>query len=167
MNVAELMELNNLRSDRISIGQKLSLQKQAKKEGLVVFKFWKKISPLKKLPPNVYRFIGIVITFNFITFTRTWFRSPTWDGAWQMLYQIKNDWNLSVAPEILASYSSVFWVMLVGFIIHWLPASWKGWYRQKFAHAPVYLQIAALVITVFALYQVLTTDMQPFIYFDF
>jgi len=135
--------------------------------GLVVFKFWKKITPLKKLPPQVYRFIGIVVTFHFITFTRIWFRAPTWEGAWQIVHQIQHDWKLSIAPQILSSYAQVFWVMLIGFVIHWLPTQWKAYYRQRFANAPLYLQIAALVITVFTVYQVLTADMQPFIYFDF
>lgn len=53
--------------------------------GLVVYKNWKKISPWADKSRWYNRAIGLAITLIFITFTRAWFRSPTWDGAIQIL----------------------------------------------------------------------------------
>jgi hypothetical protein len=52
-------------------------------------------------------------------------------------------------------------------VIHWLPDRWKRWYRYNFAMMPLWLMALVVVVTIFALYQFITADMQPFIYFQF
>ena len=70
--------------------------------GLVVYKNWKKISPWADKSRWYNRAIGLVITLVFITFTRAWFRSPTWDGAIQILAKIPNDFGWSTVGGVLA-----------------------------------------------------------------
>jgi hypothetical protein len=52
-------------------------------------------------------------------------------------------------------------------IIHWLPDRWKRWYRINFAMLPLWLMGIIVVVVVFVLYQFVTADLQPFIYFQF
>ncbi len=135
--------------------------------GLVVYKSWKKISPyehIQSIPVTIWK---IALTFTFITFTRIWFRSESMETTVQILQQISGNFQWHLIPEVLASYKLVFVAMLIGFIIHWLPYSLKDKTQHSFASQPLFVQVAAMVITSFVIFQTLAADMQPFIYFQF
>ena len=88
--------------------------------GLVVYKFWRKISPWEKANHRLAVVWKIAITFTFITFTRVFFRSESMEVVSGMLHQIFSPTALALIPEILISYKWVFLVMLTGFVFHWL-----------------------------------------------
>jgi D-alanyl-lipoteichoic acid acyltransferase DltB (MBOAT superfamily) len=135
--------------------------------GLVVYKLWKKISPWEDRTKWYNRAIGIFTTLVFITFTRTWFRGESWEKSRQMLDQIAFQFQGHLVGDILVGYRNVFLVMLLGFIIHWLPASTKQWYRQKFVDMPLIFKAFITLISIVFIYQILSADLQPFIYFAF
>ncbi|MCT4622889.1 MAG: MBOAT family protein, partial [Schleiferiaceae bacterium] len=135
--------------------------------GLVVYKLWKKVSPWADRSKWYNRAIGIFITLCFITFTRTWFRSNSWEGAKTMLYQIVNNFKPEIIPDVIVAFNKVFIVMLLGFLIHWIPSTIKEKYRKAFSTAPVALQILVALGSIFFVYQIVSSDLQPFIYFDF
>ena len=121
---------------------------------------------------------SIFLTFVFITFTRLFFRSGSnlapdeanevaWSTAKNMVIRIGGKWQTELIPDILYEYRFVFILFVTGMIIHWLPTRWKRWYRINFAMLPVWLIGLIVVITVFVLYQFVTADLQPFIYFQF
>jgi alginate O-acetyltransferase complex protein AlgI len=151
---------------------------------LVFYKSWKKISPWEKHKHRMaVRAWAIFLTFSFITFTRVWFRagsSNTWSdlntthnlqsefmAATSMLEQIFFHMNWSIAPQVLMAYWNVFVVILIGLIIHWLPSSFKENYRSRFADLPIWCIGLAGFITIVLAYQIMSADMQPFIYFQF
>ncbi len=118
------------------------------------------------------------MTFVFISFTRLFFRSGSnldpaianetaWNTAKSMVNSIGGHWNIPAIPEILNNYWPVFTLFLAGMIIHWLPERWKRWYRVNFALMPLWLMALVMVVAVFFLYQFVTADLQPFIYFQF
>lgn len=120
---------------------------------------------------------AVWVTFVFITFTRLFFRSGSnldpavanetaWRIASEMVNQIGSAWNANVGDIILA-YDKVFALFVLGMIIHWLPDNWKRRYRIWFARTPLPLMALAVVAAVFILYQFVTAEMQPFIYFQF
>jgi hypothetical protein len=84
-----------------------------------------------------------------------------------MLQQISQNFSLQLMPKMIVSYGAVFGIMLFAYIIHWLPSNFKETYRGWFIQTPVYAKVAIAVITVFALYQVKSSVLQPFIYFQF
>ncbi|KAB2814687.1 MBOAT family O-acyltransferase [Phaeocystidibacter luteus] len=135
--------------------------------GLVVYKLWKKISPWGDKSKWYFRAWGIVLTFVFITFTRTWFRNESFDNALIMLNQIGGSFNLALVPEILSGFWNVFLVMGIGMIIHWFPSSFKLYYRELFVKSHWAIQIFVSFFACIAAYQVLSADLQPFIYFAF
>jgi alginate O-acetyltransferase complex protein AlgI len=61
----------------------------------------------------------------------------------------------------------VFSVILVGYLIHWIPESFKEKYRLKFAELPLPVMSLVAVAFVFCIYQMVSGEMQPFIYFQF
>ncbi|MDR2868142.1 MAG: MBOAT family protein [Bacteroidales bacterium] len=121
---------------------------------------------------------SIFLTFVFITFTRLFFRSGSnlnpaeansvaWNTAKSMINQIGSSWRLDLSPKILLEYRYVFILFVLGMLIHWVPTNFKRKYRLTFASLPMWLQGTIAVITIFILYQFVTADMQPFIYFQF
>lgn len=118
------------------------------------------------------------LTFIFISFTRLFFRSGSnldpaeanevaWRTATQMVERIGGKWNFDQIPAILQNYAPVFIVFLLGMIIHWLPERFKRRYRLWFACMPLWLMLIVVVLGVFVVYQFITADLQPFIYFQF
>ncbi len=121
---------------------------------------------------------SVMLTFVFISFTRLFFRSGSnldpaeaneqaWQTASMMVGQIGSHWNLAQIPEIVGHYWAPFVVFLVGMIIHWLPERFKRRYRLTFASLPLWAIATVAVITVVVVYQFITADLQPFIYFQF
>ena len=151
--------------------------------GIVIYKLWKKISPLKEKSSWFYKIWGVIITFNFVTFTRIWFRSGSinswdkinqshniiseWFTANDILNQLFFNFQLNLALEVLIVYQNVFTVIGIGFLIHFIPEKWKKWYRDKFATSSVLVQLLIGFVAVFFMYQIASTSLQPFIYFQF
>lgn len=135
--------------------------------GLLIYKGWSRISPWGKSTHWFAHLQAVVITFTFITFTRFWFRGSSLEVVDQMFHQISSDFGWSLMGDVLVGFSSVLLVMLAGFIIHWLPERTKQWYRTSFAALPLWAMALACVAVVLAIYQTVTAEMVPFIYFQF
>lgn len=121
---------------------------------------------------------NVTMTFLFISFTRLFFRSGSnlnpaeaneiaWRTAREMVNQIGGHWNLQQIPDIVSNYAGVFLMFVVGMVIHWLPERFKRRYRLWFATMPLWLMALVTVAVVFLIYQFVTADLQPFIYFQF
>ncbi len=135
--------------------------------GLVVYKLWRKISPYERFNNFLAIFLKVFITFNFITFTRIWFRAEDMETTWQIIDRIGNSFSPELMGEVLISYSNVFTVMLIGFVIHWLPTKVKDWYRETFIRLPLVLKILVASLCIFVVYQAMSSELQAFIYFQF
>lgn len=119
-----------------------------------------------------------LLTFVFISFTRLFFRSGSnldpaeanevaWMTASLMVEQIGSHWQLNQIPLIVANYWIPFLLFAAGMAIHWLPTRFKRRYRIWFAQMPLWLMTIVVVMVVLILYQFVTADLQPFIYFQF
>ncbi len=135
--------------------------------GLLIYKGWARISPWNKSTHWFARFQAIAITFAFITFTRFWFRGSSLEQVNLMLGQIGGAFGWHLAGDVLWGFRSVFALMLLGFVVHWLPTTTKEWYRSKFAALPLWAMALVSVAVVFVVYQTVTAGMVPFIYFQF
>ena len=65
------------------------------------------------------------------------------------------------------AYDKVFALFALGMVIHWLPDNWIRRNRIWFARMPLPVMAVAVVLAVFIVYQFVTAEMQPFIYFQF
>jgi len=135
--------------------------------GLIAHKFWQKISPFKNTT-NVGVKIGLVlITLSFISFTRIYFRSPSMDIVNQIFDRINNHFSLYLLFDVIRGYWVVLLIVFLGYLIHWIPETSKEKYRSYFASLPLPLMALACCLIVFCLYQIMSSEMQPFIYFQF
>jgi hypothetical protein len=84
-----------------------------------------------------------------------------------MLHQISSDIQLALIPEVLVAYKWVFLVMAFGFFTHWLSESWKDKMKDWFIASPLWVKAAISAVVVIFVYQSISSEMQPFIYFQF
>ena len=135
--------------------------------GLVFYKFWKKIRPWNPKSSLLGRVFGISTTLFFITLSRAWFRSETWGDAISILTRIWTAFDPSITFDILTGFWRPLSLMLAGYLIHWIPEFQKANYRKKFMNAPVLIQWSCTLFVIVVLYQAMSFDSQPFIYFQF
>jgi len=135
--------------------------------GIVVYKFWRKISPWEKKTSRISTIWKIAITFSFITFTRIFFRSESMEIANALMHQIRHSFDFALIPEIIVSYKYVFGMMLFGFVTHWLSYDFKQKWKNRFINSPMWVKVIISAIIVFVIYQSISSEMQPFIYFQF
>jgi hypothetical protein len=81
--------------------------------------------------------------------------------------QITENFSPGSFLTVIPAYSSVFLIMAVGYVIHFLPDKVKESYRGFFIRIPLLVQIAIILLVAVMLYQMRTADVMPFIYFRF
>ena len=134
-------------------------------------------SPLPVLTHYIGRAWAILVTFTFITFTRLFFRSGSnldpatanekaWQTASDMMTRIGSRWSHNEWDVVMA-YRNVFLLFLLGMIIHWLPEDTKRRYRYWFAMMPLPVMCLVCIAVVLLVFQFVSAEMQPFIYFQF
>lgn len=134
--------------------------------GLVIHKIWEKINPFKK-QNIIYSWLAVFVTLLFISFTRIWFRSENLAVVDEIFYRIRYFAGFELILKVFAAYKVVFVVLLLAYIVHWIPEKLKEKYRLFFAKLPLPIMIFVIACMVFLMYQAITGDMQPFIYFQF
>lgn len=136
---------------------------------LVIYNYWRKISPYENSTWLVVHFWKVFLTFNFITFTRIWFRFEDEGAPMAMINHVWNhfDFTLETFGMVLWTYQSVFWVILFGFIVHWLPDNIKLMWEKLFSRSPMPVQAMAVAIIVILMYQAVSDTFKPFVYFQF
>jgi len=135
--------------------------------GLVVYKFWRKISPWERYNNMVVNAWKILVTFTFITFTRIFFRSENIEIAKNMMSQIWYDFNVTVVPAVVTANYPFFITLAVGFVLHWLPYTTKDKVRNAFIRSHVAFKIIACLIIIIIVYQYMKGGVRSFIYFQF
>ena len=136
---------------------------------LIFYQYWKKISPYENSTAWGIRAWRIFLTFNFITFTRIWFRLDEAGEPMKMLNHIwvHFDFTWDLFVKVLETYQAVFWLIITGFVLHWLPQSWKEKGTQLFARIPFVFQAICIAFSVFLMYQAISDTFKPFVYFQF
>lgn len=136
---------------------------------LVLFNYWKNISPYENKTNLIVRFWKVFITFNFITFTRIWFILQDDNAPFNFLKNIGTQFNLTAETfgKAIWTYQVVFMILIVGFIIHWLPQRIKDKWVSIFSKTPLSLQVISVSIAIILIYQAVSDESKGFVYFQF
>ena len=135
--------------------------------GLVLSKIWDFITGSKLKSGFFGRAASVFLTFNFVSFCWIFFRASDMDTAFLMIKQIAGSFSPVSYLTVLSTYSSIFVLIMVGYIVHFLPDRIKESYRGFFINIPVPAQVAITIIIAVMLYQMRLTEVVPFIYFRF
>lgn len=135
--------------------------------GLAIHKLWMNFFPKKEKENKINKFAASFLTFHFVLFAWMFFRADSLRSVSAMLNQIFYNFNWLKVADVIISYKNVFSLIVLAFIIHWLPVSFKEFYKNSFIRIPFFAKAFVVVIIVFMLFQVKSSEIQPFIYFQF
>lgn len=135
--------------------------------GLVISKFWRRISPYEKLKSLPVHWWKVLNTFAFITLTRIFFRAEDMNQANEVIGKIWGDIHWSILPDILVNFKEVFLLLALAFVVHWLPEKTKWQYKKLFIKSPAWAKVMVILVTMILIYQTMDSEMTPFIYFSF
>lgn len=142
--------------------------------GLVIHKLWVKLNTryrkhyTSRSSKNMFsHFISVFLTFHLVTFAWIFFRAESMKDSLGMITQIFGNFQLELVPVMISSYNKIFLIMLIGYFVHWLPASIKEFYRGMFIKSHLSIKILIAILVIFILYQAKSAEIQPFIYFQF
>ncbi|MBX2843812.1 MAG: MBOAT family protein [Flammeovirgaceae bacterium] len=134
---------------------------------LALHKMWMEVFKPVKNESYISKLIAGFITFHFVAFCWIYFRADTFTLANTVISQIATSFHPELIGEMVFSYNKVYAVILFGFVMHWLPGSWKNYASLTFNRIPDYAKATIIVIILLVLFQVKSSELQPFIYFQF
>ena len=136
---------------------------------LALHKMWMSITGRKKGEQSHgwRRVFGVIITFHFVSFCWIFFRNADFQNSMDMLKQIVTTFRPHLFPQLLDCYWKVLALMLLGFLLHFAPASWEDAVCRGVIRLPFVGKALMLVVLIYVVIQMKSSEIQPFIYFQF
>lgn len=113
------------------------------------------------------RAAGIFFTFNLVCFGWLMFRAESMQTVSLMLHQIAFDFHGAMIPQVLGGYAGVFGLMAVGYALHLMPDRLDAAVQRRITAAPMVWQVVMAAALIWCVMQIKSSDIQPFIYFQF
>ncbi len=122
---------------------------------------------LKKSKVRMPKFIGFLFTFHFITLTWIIFRSPDLETLQIYFIRLTTAFSIYDFAELFKSYADILFLMLIGYMIHWLPSELERLIRLNLIRVNIVIKMLLIVVFGIIIYQFSLMDLKPFIYFRF
>ncbi len=116
---------------------------------------------------GVKRFFAVLSTFSFVLLSFMVFRLANLQDVADMLRQIFTKFHPEVLMQCLTGYAWVFTLIALGYVTHWMPDSWQNRIVAYLSKCNLMVYVLLLTCVIFIICQVKTSDVQPFIYFQF
>ena len=113
------------------------------------------------------RAAGMLLTFNIVCLGWLMFRAESMQTVSLMLHQIFENFNAAMIPQVVTGYAAVFALIAAGYILHLLPSAVDAVAQRIVVHAPLVLQVLMAAAMIWCVMQIKSSDIQPFIYFQF
>ena len=136
---------------------------------LAVHKFFRNLMhrPKNYRSTGLRKFFAVILTFHFVCLGWIFFRNTTFEASLTMIQQVFTVFHPELAGQLFAGYWEVFALMAVGYLLHWCPDSWQEACTKGMIRLPLIFQALILILLIFLVIQVKSSDIQPFIYFQF
>lgn len=136
---------------------------------LAVHKFFRNLMhrPKNYRSTGFRKFFAVILTFHFVCLGWIFFRNTTFEASLTMIQQVFTAFHPELAGQLFAGYWEVFALMAVGYLLHWCPDSWQEACTKGMIRLPLIIQALILILLIFLVIQVKSSDIQPFIYFQF
>lgn len=136
---------------------------------LAVHKFFRNLMhrPKNYRSTGFRKFFAVILTFHFVCLGWIFFRNTTFEASLTMIQQVFTAFHPELAGQLFAGYWEVFALMAVGYLLHWCPDSWQEACTKGMIRLPLIFQALILILLIFLVIQVKSSDIQPFIYFQF
>lgn len=113
------------------------------------------------------RALRVLLTFHLVLLGWIFFRASSVEIGVSMLQQIFTQFNGQIMMQFAAGYPMVCILMAVGYLLHITPKSITQRARDGFAQAPFLVQTLCFVVICWIIFQIQSSEVQPFIYFQF
>ena len=113
------------------------------------------------------RAAGMLLTFTIVCLGWLMFRAESMQTVSLMLHQIFENFNAAMIPQVVTGYAAVFALIAAGYILHLLPSAVDAVAQRIVVHAPLVLQVLMAAAMIWCVMQIKSSDIQPFIYFQF
>ncbi|GAB6013008.1 MBOAT family O-acyltransferase [Viscerimonas tarda] len=122
-----------------------------------------------KLPDKrIIRTLCILAAFHFVAFCWIFFRAANFKDAASIIAQIGNlNFNLNDWWTIIVSCKNVMLLIVIGFILHFLPEQLADKAKSGFEKVPAIGKAILLGFVFWMVYATASSGTQPFIYFQF
>ena len=136
---------------------------------LALHKAWMSITGRKKGEQShgIRRVFGVIITFHFVCFCWIFFRNADIHNSMDMLRQIFTVFRPQLFPQLIEGYWEVFALMLLGFLLHFAPDRWENAVCRGVIRLPFLGKAVLMVAMIYLVIQMKSSEIQPFIYFQF
>ena len=112
-------------------------------------------------------FVRTLITFHLFAASLIYFRASSFEIGTTMIDQIFNNFTPQVFTQWITGYWGVAVLIVIGYISHYLPSRMNDAVQGGITKMPLFFQALLIAIVIFAVIQMKSADVQPFIYFDF
>ena len=135
--------------------------------GLAVDKLWQKLTKGKLRNYLVFRILGWFITLHFVVALWVFFRADSFETAWMMLGQVFTSFNWAILPTFFETRKLFVLLLVLAVLIHAIPSSKFEKVEQAYIRTPFLVKVVAFIVLVQCILQIRSSDLQPFIYFQF
>ncbi len=115
----------------------------------------------------IQNFVSIFFTFHFICFCWIFFRASSMASVGEILYQIIFHFNLGLISEFIAGYKIVMMLMLIGYILHFIPREAELAAQETIINMSLAGKAVFMLSIIILVIQTKSAGIQPFIYFQF
>ena len=89
------------------------------------------------------------------------------DKAWFMLQRVFTDFQWEVIPQFVTGYKWVFVMIILGYGLHAVPDALQQKTVNMTIKSPMLYKVAITVAVIWVIMQLKSSEIQPFIYFQF
>jgi alginate O-acetyltransferase complex protein AlgI len=119
------------------------------------------------LTAKIFKVVGIILTFHFVCYCWIFFRARSFEDSWSLIGQITGNFDGGVWRTLFANYQNVFLIMLLGFVLHFIPKETEDKVKDYLAKLPLAAFLFIALIMVFIFMQVKTAEPVLPIYLQF
>jgi len=122
---------------------------------------------LKLSNTKLLKFFQILITFHLVVFAFIFFRAFSIESGWEVVGQIVSFFQAGVFMQFVNAYPMIIILMVIGYVLHFLPESWERWTESFVVKMPIVVQALLLTAMILLVVQFKFAGLQPNIYFQF
>lgn len=113
------------------------------------------------------KFLSVFITFHFVCFCWIFFRAQNLATVTDLLNRIFTEFNGAILFDFISGYKLIVVLMLVGYVMHFAKQSWIDAVQQYFSNLDLVWKVVVLLAVIVLVGQVKSSEIAPFIYFNF
>lgn len=116
---------------------------------------------------GIKKWLSIILTFNFVCLAWIFFRNTSFDTSIFMITKIFTNFHAELFPQLIIGYKYVFMLIAFGYVSHFIPNSWQEFFINVIKRTNIVIQALLVVCVIYIVIQIKSSEIQPFIYFQF